>query len=211
MTANRNTPMEFAAMTDEEIVRLAQQGNEQAAEYILKGYADILNMYAKRYFIIGGDHDDVAQEGRLGLHKAIRDYDPQCGTMFKTFASICIKRQILSAIKGANRYKNQPLNQARSMDQPLYSRESTDRTLLDTLATTDVVDPESLLLQKELFKTIAEAVPTFLSDLELRVLVMYLQGQPYTEIAQQIGRPVKSVDNAIQRVKTKMGKFFKDL
>ncbi len=201
----------YNEMTDEEIVRLAQSDDAYAFECMFERYRDYIKVVASRYFLVGGDREDVLQEGMIGFFKAVRDYKPDKGASFKSFATICVRGQIITAIKKATRNKHIPLNQAVSLNQPMYFNESSDRTLMDTLAEPKECDPEIILLEKELLETIAQAVTKLLSDLELSVLVLYLRGVPYTEIARRINRPIKSVDNAIQRTKNKMGRHFKDL
>ena len=167
-------------------------------------------MRTRSYFLAGAESDDLVQEAMIGLFKAARDYDPKYGASFKTFANICITRQMLTAIKGATRYKHQPLNSYISLNRSVFEEDDGGRPLLEMLATDNDSDPESIYLRNEWMVSLSQAVPRVLSKLELRVLLYYLRGLSYETIAQRIGRPVKTVDNAIQRMKRKMELYFRN-
>lgn len=201
----------YLTATDEALVDLGQQGDEEAVRQLFERYRNLVKARARSYFLMGGDRDDLIQEGMIGLFKAIRDYAPENGTEFRRFANVCVTRQILTAVKGATRHKHAPLNSYISLNRPMYSREDTDRTLLDTLEEKRSVDPEDIYLRKELLTEIRNNVSYVLSDMELHVLLSYLRGESYRTIAERIQRPVKAVDNAIQRTKRKMELYFKDL
>lgn len=200
-----NTP-DWAALTDEEIVLLAQQGQADAAEYLVMKYADTIEMRKHGYFLPGGDDDDLRQEARIGLLKAIRDYHPGHNAAFKTFANLCITRQILTSVKNANRRKHGVLSTAESLDAPAYGDE-TARTLWETVADTRSENPESAYLRRALLDSVSRRMPQLLSHLELQVLLAYVRGETYQEIARRLGRSPKSIDNAIQRAKQKLSRY----
>ena len=195
----------FAALTDEQVVERASAGDEEALEYLLNKYKNFVRSKARSYFLIGADHEDIVQEGMIGLFKAIRDFREDKLSSFRAFAELCITRQIITAIKTATRQKHIPLNSYVSLNQPIYDEES-DRTLLDVLAEGRVVSPEELLISREDYSSIESRIGQVLSDLEQQVLRAYLDGKSYQEIAKDLNRHVKSIDNALQRVKRKLEK-----
>ena len=160
---------------------------------------------ARSYFLIGADHEDIVQEGMIGLFKAIRDFRPDKLTSFRAFAELCVTRQIITAIKTATRQKHIPLNSYVSLNRPIYDEES-DRTLMDVLSEVQMAGPEELLISQEDYSSVENRISEVLSDLEMEVLNSYLEGKSYQEIAQDLGRHVKSIDNALQRVKRKLEK-----
>lgn len=197
----------FESMTDEEVVALAQQDGEDAAlEYLLNKYKNFVRAKARSYFLIGADHEDIVQEGMIGLYKAIRDFKPEKLSSFRAFAELCITRQIITAIKTATRQKHIPLNSYVSLNKPIYDDES-DRTLLDVITEGRVANPEDMLISQEDVGLIEDKIGQMLSSLEREVLSAYLDGKSYQEIAQELDRHVKSIDNALQRVKRKLEKF----
>ena len=191
---------------DEEIALLAQQGDGQASEHLLNKYKNFVRSKARSYFLIGADHEDIVQEGMIGLFKAVRDYRPERLSSFRAFAELCITRQIITAIKTATRQKHIPLNSYVSLNKPIYDEES-DRTLLDVITEGRITNPEDLLIGQEELSGIESKIGEMLSDLEWEVLTAYLDGRSYQEIAEELGRHVKSIDNALQRVKRKMEKL----
>ena len=195
----------FADMADEQVVGLAQQGDSVAVEYLLSKYKNFVRSKARSYFLIGADHEDIVQEGMIGLFKAIRDFREDKLSSFRAFAELCITRQIITAIKTATRQKHIPLNSYVSLNRPIYDEES-DRTLLDVLAEGRGVSPEELLISREDYSSIESRIGQVLSDLEQQVLRAYLDGKSYQEIAKDLNRHVKSIDNALQRVKRKLEK-----
>lgn len=195
---------------DEELVLRSQAGDTEALEAIIERYRGLAKLRTRSYFLAGAESDDLVQEAMIGLFKAARDYDPKYGASFKTFANICITRQMLTAIKGATRYKHQPLNSYISLNRSVFEEDDGGRPLLEMLATDNDSDPESIYLRNEWMVSLSQAVPRVLSKLELRVLLYYLRGLSYETIAQRIGRPVKTVDNAIQRMKRKMELYFRN-
>ena len=192
--------------TDEELALLAQQGDDAALEYLLNKYKNFVRSKARSYFLIGADHEDIVQEGMIGLYKAIRDFKPEKLSSFRAFAELCITRQIITAIKTATRQKHIPLNSYVSLNKPIYDDES-DRTLLDVITEGRVANPEDMLISQEDVGLIEDKIGQMLSSLEREVLSAYLDGKRYQEIAQELDRHVKSIDNALQRVKRKLEKF----
>ena len=189
-------------MTDEEIVSLAEK-DRSAEEFLLNKYKNLVKSRAKMYFLAGGDNDDLMQEGMIGLFKAIHDYNSDKQASFYSFAELCVKRQIFTAIKTAARQKHQPLNTYISLNKPVYEDVS-ERTLVETLAERESVDPEKLYIMHEKLKDIEKEIDEKLSDLEKRVLILHLQGMSYQEISEIINKPTKSIDNALQRIKKKL-------
>jgi RNA polymerase sporulation-specific sigma factor len=193
-------------MLDEEVVLKARDGNSECLEYIINKYKNFVRAKARSYFLIGADKEDIVQEGMIGLYKAIRDFRNDKLSSFRAFAELCITRQIITAIKTATRQKHIPLNSYVSLNKPIYDEES-DRTLLDILTATKITDPEELIISREELMSIESKIGEVLSDLELEVLMSYLQGKSYQEIACDLDRHVKSIDNALQRVKRKLEKY----
>ena len=192
-----------------DIVLKASKGDKIALEYIIKKYKNFVKAKAKSYFLIGADKEDIIQEGMIGLYKAVRDFDASKTNSFKGFADICITRQIITAIKTATRQKHIPLNSYISLNKPVYDEES-ERTLLDIIATSIVTDPEELIISKEELKHIESKMNELLSDLELQVVEYYLNGKSCQYIADKLKRDVKSIDNALQRVKRKLEKHLEN-
>lgn len=193
-------------MNDEEVVEHARNSNDVALEYLINKYRNFVRAKARSYFLIGADREDIIQEGMIGLYKAIRDFRPDKLASFRAFAELCITRQIITAIKTATRQKHIPLNSYVSLNRPIYDEES-DRTLLDIISGSKVTDPEELVISKEEFNDIENKMSEFLSDLEWKVLMFYLEGKSYQEIANDLSRHVKSIDNALQRVKRKLERY----
>ncbi|NLX02956.1 MAG: RNA polymerase sporulation sigma factor SigH [Syntrophomonadaceae bacterium] len=199
----------YTEMTDEEIVDLAQQGDQFAIEFLVDKYKNFVRAKARSYFLIGADKEDIIQEGMIGLFKAIRDYRLDKLTSFRAFAELCITRQIITAIKTATRQKHIPLNSYVSLNKPIYDEES-DRTLIDILSTNKITNPEDIVISREEFIFIEKKMGEILSSLEWKVLMAYLEGKSYQEIAAELKRHVKSIDNALQRVKRKLEKYLED-
>ncbi|WP_254871099.1 RNA polymerase sporulation sigma factor SigH [Bacillus sp. Marseille-Q1617] len=193
-------------MDDEEIIEAVHLGNSEALDFLIKKYRNFVRAKARSYFLIGADKEDIVQEGMIGLYKAIRDYKEDKLTSFKAFAELCITRQIITAIKTATRQKHIPLNSYVSLDKPIYDDES-DRTLLDVISGAKVMDPEELIINREEFDNMEDKMAQLLSDLERKVLALYLDGQSYQEISEELNRHVKSIDNALQRVKRKLERY----
>lgn len=194
----------FENLTDEELVFLAHKNDgREAEEYLLNKYKNLVRARAKAYFLVGGDNDDLVQEGMIGLFKAIRDFDVDKDVSFHSFAELCIKRQIFTAIKTADRQKHQPLNTYISLNTPVYDDDS-ERTLIETVSERHSVDPEKLYIMREKLSDIEKEIETKLSKLEKSVLILHLEGMSYREIAEIIDKPEKSIDNALQRIKKKL-------
>ena len=197
----------LSQMADEELCLLAQgQDSGEALECLLNRYKNFVRSRARSYFLIGADHEDIVQEGMIGLYKAIRDFRPEKLASFRAFAELCMTRQIITAIKTATRQKHIPLNSYVSLNKPIFDEES-DRTLLDVISEGRITNPEELLIGQEDLSTIESRIGKMLSPLEWEVLLAYLDGRSYQEIAVDLGRHVKSIDNALQRVKRKMEKL----
>ncbi|MEF9952426.1 MAG: RNA polymerase sporulation sigma factor SigH [Clostridium sp.] len=207
---NKYTVCDYENMLDEEIVALAVDGEVFAEEYIINKYKGQVKAKTKTYFLIGADKDDIYQEGMIGLYKAIRDFKADKLASFRAFAELCITRQIITAIKTATRQKHIPLNSYVSLNKPIYDEES-DRTLMDVLSTMHISDPEELIISKEEKLKIEDKMNEVLSPLEIKVIKSYLDGKSYQEIAQELNRHSKSIDNALQRVKRKLEKFLAPL
>lgn len=195
--------MNYEEMTDEELIRRIRNQDSAAMDYLLDKYRNMVKRETREIYIIGADSEDLMQEGMIGLFKAIRDYneDKKCG--FHTFATVCVKRQICTAVTSSNRKKHYPLNHYVSF----YSQdEETNSSVMDMLAAEDMSNPETNLLLQERLGGIMEQIDTVLSKYERQVLEMYLDGCSYGQIAEALGKPEKSIDNAIQRIRKKMSK-----
>jgi len=193
-------------LADEDIVEFVHKGDSRALEHLINKYKNFVRAKARTYFLIGADREDIVQEGMIGLYKAIRDYQEDKLSSFKAFAELCVTRQIITAIKTATRQKHIPLNSYVSLDKPIYDEES-DRTLLDVISGAKALDPEELILNREKFGDMELKMSELLSDLEQKVLTRYLDGQSYQEISKELNRHVKSIDNALQRVKRKLERY----
>ena len=197
---------DFTQMSDDELIEHIHQGDCEAQEVLIKRYKNFVLAKSRSYFLVGADREDIVQEGMIGLYKAIRDYRIERLASFRAFAELCITRQIITAIKAATRQKHQPLNSYISLNKPIYDEES-DRTLLDVLKSGKLSNPEQLFIGKETYQLIEGEINAMLSDLEYDVLQEYLEGKSYQDIADSIDKHVKSVDNALQRVKRKLEDF----
>ena len=203
------TNLDFENMPDEDVVELAQEADGAALEFLLNKYKNFVRTKARSYFLIGADHEDIVQEGMIGLYKAIRDYKKDKLKSFRAFAELCITRQIITAIKTATRQKHIPLNNYVSLNRPIYDEDS-DRTLLDVITEEIPSNPEEMLIDREDLSVIEGRIGQMLSDLEKQVLVRYMEGKSYVEIGEEMGRHVKSIDNALQRIKRKLLKYLKE-
>ena len=203
--AQARTHPSYNSAVDEELIREAKEGNDAALELLINKYKKFVRAKARTYFLIGADREDIIQEGMIGLYKAIRDFRGDKLSSFRAFAELCITRQIITAIKTATRQKHIPLNSYISLNKPIFDEES-DRTLMDIINEENVRDPEEMMINREEFAGIELKMNEILSNLEWEVLSRYLQGRSYQEIAQELNRHVKSIDNALQRVKRKLEK-----
>ena len=192
----------FDELKDEELLSLIKSGNKDALDYLLNKYKELVYMKVSKYFMIGAERDDIVQEGMIGLYKAIKSYKEEKHNSFKTFANMCIERQLITAIKTSNRQKHMPLNSYLSLNTSTYE-EDEDKTLLDVLNNKMVEDPLDTITKKEYYKTVENAIDKSLSDFEKQVLIKFINGESYVKIAEDLESPVKSIDNAIQRIRKK--------
>ena len=195
--------MEDCTYTDEQLIQMLRKGDEEAERQLYERYKQTVRSRAHTYFLIGADHEDLVQEGMIGLYKAVRDYLPDKQASFRSFAEICITRQMITAIKTATRQKHQPLNSYVSLSRPAYD-ENSEQTLADVVLGSSCMNPEELIINKESYTACERAISKALSKLEHKILSLYLEGKSYQEISEQIGKSPKSIDNALQRVKRKL-------
>ncbi|MFT8318390.1 MAG: RNA polymerase sporulation sigma factor SigH [Sporolactobacillus sp.] len=193
----------FRSLDDEKVLIAVHSGNSEALEFMIAKYKNFVRAKAKAYFLVGAEREDIVQEGMIGLYKAIRDYRGDKLASFKAFAELCITRQMITAVKTATRQKHIPLNSYVSLDKPIYDEES-ERTLMDVVREDRSSDPQELLVNREEYDDIEEKLSAILSELERQVLSQYLDGRSYQEISVDLKRHVKSIDNALQRVKRKL-------
>ena len=203
MLKNEKNSTKFEILSDEEIVAQVHLGNTDALDYLITKYRIFVKAKARSYFLIGADKEDIIQEGMIGLYKAIRDFKGDKLSSFRAFAELCVTRQIITAIKTATRQKHIPLNSYVSLDKPIYDEES-ERTLLDVITGPVAEDPENLMINREEYSNLEGKMTEVLSQLEQQVLALYLEGRSYNEISELLNRHVKSIDNALQRVKKKL-------
>ncbi len=195
----------FENMTDEEIVKRAKANNKEALEFLINKYKDVVNMKVSKYYLNGAEKEDIVQEGLIGLYKAIRDFDQEKQNSFKTFANLCVERQVITAIKGSNRQKHMPLNSYLSLNSSSYENEDGEEEgqLIEVLDANPIEDPLDTVTKNEYYKTIEKTISESLSDFEKQVLSKFIEGQSYIQIAEELNSPVKSIDNAIQRIRKK--------
>ena len=198
------TTDKYNNLTDEEIISQIKQGDESALVYLLEKYKDIVNAKVGKYFIIGAEREDVIQEGMIGLFKAIKDFNPEKQNTFKSFANICVERQLITAIKSSNRQKHMPLNSYLSLNTAAYDNNDENSVeLIDTFDSKTVEDPLETIMKEEYYNEIQNAVNKSLSKFEKQVRDRFIKGESYVTIAKRLDSPVKSVDNAIQRIRKK--------
>lgn len=196
-----STNHEYNQMTDEDLIEVIKSGDKNALEYLITKYKELVNMKVGKYFIIGAEKEDIIQEGMIGLYKAIKGFNKEKQNSFKTFANLCIERQLITAIKTSNRQKHMPLNSYLSLNTSAY--EEDDTTLIDIFDSHSIEDPLDTITKKEYYKMVEDTIDKSLSDFEKQVLVRYVQGESYVDIAARLDSPVKSIDNAIQRIRKK--------
>ena len=201
-----NSNNKYAEVSDEKLIEKIRLGDSEAQNYLLEKYRNLVSMKANRFFLIGAEGDDMLQEGMIGLFKAIQSFDLEKNNSFKTFANLCIERQLITAIKTSNRQKHIPLNSSFSLNVSAYD-ENTDTTVMEILDTNFVEDPLDTITKKEYIKFIENKIDQNLSSFEKKVLDKYIQGESYITIANKLNSPVKSVDNAIQRIRKKAIKY----
>ena len=189
--------------SDEDVIKLIKQGDNQALSYLLERYKELVNIKVGKYYIVGAEREDTVQEGMIGLFKAIKCFDAQKQNSFKTFANICIERQLITAIKTSNRQKHMPLNSYLSLNNSAYDNEDNDEELINTFDSKTIEDPLDTLMKKEYYEQIESTIDKTLSGFEKQVLNRYIKGESYVDIAAKLDAPVKSVDNAIQRIRKK--------
>lgn len=193
----------YEALSDEELLAMHRAGNPRAEDTLYARYKQIVRSKARTYFLIGADREDIIQEGMIGLYKAVLDYQPDRQASFRSFAELCITRQIISAIKSATRKKHMPLNTYISFNRSVFDGDN-ERPLIDVLTSTRMTDPEEVLIGRENYAAVADSIEHSLSKLEHSALGLYLYGYSYQQIADALQVTTKSVDNAIQRVKKKL-------
>ncbi len=208
-TLEKNDSFDYVNMIDEDVVASIRQDHPMALEFLIDRYKNFVKSKARTYFLIGADRDDIIQEGMIGLFKAIRDYDREKLASFRSFAEICITRQMITAIKSATRQKHIPLNTYISLNKPVYEQD-TDRTLLDILEGTKGPDPLEVFISREEIDNLETQIGEVLSELEWKVLRKYVEGKSYIEISNEINRDPKCIDNALQRVKKKLEKHLRE-
>ena len=194
---------QYSNLQDEEIIKLIKQGDNQALSFLIEKYKELVNIKVGKYYIIGAEREDTIQEGMIGLFKAIKSFDGTKQNSFKTFANMCIERQLITAIKSSNRQKHIPLNSYLSLNNSAYENEDNDEELINTFDSKTIEDPLDTIMKKEYYKTIETTIDKTLSIFEKQVLNRYMQGESYIDIANKLDAPVKSVDNAIQRIRKK--------
>ena len=197
------TTEKYANLTDEQIISQIKEGDEQALSFLLDKYKDLVNSKVGKYFIIGAEKEDIIQEGLIGLYKAIKNFNSERENSFKSFANLCIERQLITAIKSSNRQKHMPLNSYLSLNTSAYDNDEDGTELIETFEVDTIEDPLETIMKKESFDEIQKTMHKSLSKFEEQVLDRYIQGDSYEIIAKRLDTPVKSVDNAIQRIRRK--------
>jgi len=192
----------YISMSDEQLISLVKSDDKYALDFIIEKYKDLVNMKVGKYFIIGAEREDIIQEGMIGLFKAIQGFDNTKQNSFKTFANMCIERQLITAIKTSNRQKHQPLNGYLSLNTAAYDDDE-DTTVLEIFNSHQTEDPLDTITKKEYYKRVEDAIDKNLSDFEKQVLARFIKGESYVKIAEKLDTPVKSIDNAIQRIRKK--------
>ena len=202
MLFSRVNGQNYEALSDEELVRIIKDGDKNALEYLIVKYKDLVQMKVSRYYIVGAERDDIVQEGLIGLFKAIKNFEDGKHNSFKSFANLCVERQLITAIKSSNRQKHIPLNSYLSLNNSNPENEEDDKSLLEILNSTQE-DPLETITKKEYYQNVEAVMNKYLSGFEKQVLNRYMNGESYVEIAEKLDTPVKSVDNAIQRIRKK--------
>lgn len=197
------TSTTYDDMNDEELIELIKLGDECALNFLIDRYKETVNIKVSKYFIIGAEREDIVQEGLIGLFKAIKGFDVEKENSFKTFANICIERQLITAIKTSNRQKHMPLNSYLSLSSSAYSEADNESSLIDIFDSNTMEDPLDTVTKMEYYKIVETAIDQSLSQFEKKVLSRFIQGESYVKIAEKLNTPVKSIDNAIQRIRKK--------
>lgn len=194
---------DYKEMSDDELVSLSQKGDSAALETVLLRYKPLIHKKSQPYYLAGGDDDDIVQEGLIGLYKAVMDFDKEKFPLFKVFAGVCIERRIISAVKKASRKKHSPLNSYVSLSSTAFDEDGGE-TIEGLLDLGEESNPENIVIERESASGLGDIISGTLSELEYKVLLGHLNGSSYKEIAQRLGRDVKTVDNAMQRIKKKL-------
>lgn len=194
---------DYSNFNDEDLIHKIKSGDNDALNYLLNKYREIVNMKVSRYFIIGAEKEDIVQEGLIGLYKAIKNYDTDKQNSFKSFANLCIERQLITAIKSSNRQKHMPLNSYLSLNMSAYDDEDDDTSIYEVFDANVIEDPLDTITKKEYYKSVENVIEKSLSTFEKQVLTELVNGNSYTAIAEKLNSPVKSIDNAIQRIRKK--------
>lgn len=203
------TKNNYENMSDEDLINVIKSGDELALNYLINRYKELVNMKVGKYFIIGAEREDIIQEGLIGLYKAIRSYNGDKQNSFKTFANMCIERQLITAIKTSNRQKHIPLNSYLSLNSSAYEDDD-ESTLFDKIDSNQTEDPLDTITKQEYYKNVESIINKNLSEFEKQVLNRYMQGDSYIQIAEKLESPVKSIDNAIQRIRKKAVKSIEE-
>lgn len=195
----------YNLMNDEELIELIKSGDKYAIDFLIEKYKDIVNAKVSKYFMIGAEREDIVQEGMIGLFKAIQSYKSDKQNSFKTFANLCVERQLITAIKTSNRQKHQPLNSYLSLSSSAYNSddEENNSEMIEYFDSHTTEDPLEMITKKEYYQKVENAIDTSLSNFEKQVLQRFIKGESYVDIAEKLDAPVKSVDNAIQRIRKK--------
>lgn len=199
------TDNNYSNMNDEELIELIKSGDKYAIDFLIEKYKDLVNMKVSKYFMIGAEKEDIIQEGMIGLFKAIQSFNSEKQNSFKTFANLCIERQLITAIKTSNRQKHQPLNSYLSLSASAYNNEDDENnsSMMEFFDSHTTEDPLETITKKEYYQRVENAIDKSLSDFEKQVLQRFIKGESYVDIAAKLDSPVKSVDNAIQRIRKK--------
>ena len=199
------TDNNYSVMNDEQLIELIQNGDKYAIDFLIEKYKDLVNMKVSKYFMIGAEKEDIIQEGMIGLFKAIQGYNPEKQNSFKTFANLCVERQLITAIKTSNRQKHMPLNSYLSLSASVYNTgdDESDSTMIEYFDSHTTEDPLDTITKKEYYQRVENAIDKTLSKFEKQVLERFIKGESYVSIAEKLDAPVKSVDNAIQRIRKK--------
>ena len=193
---------DYIKMSDEDLIEVIKSGDKDALEYLINKYKELVNMKVSKYFMVGSEKEDIVQEGLIGLYKAIKSYSSDKQNSFKTFANMCIERQLITAIKSSNRQKHIPLNSYLSLNASAYENDE-ETSVIDTYDAHQIEDPLDTITKQEYYKSVETAIDKSLSTFEKQVLNRYIKGESYVQIAEKLDTHVKSIDNAIQRIRKK--------
>lgn len=201
----------YQQMSDEKLIENIEANDQNALNCLIKRYNEVVYMKANKFFMIGAEKEDMIQEGMIGLYKAVKSYNLEKQNSFKTFANMCIERQLITAVKNSNRQKHIPLNSSVSLNASAYEEDDNSVSVIEVLETKSIEDPSDIIANKEYYKYIETKINENLSDFEKQVLEQYKKGQSYVDIATKLNSKVKSVDTAIQRIRKKATKIKNEL